>query len=63
MGKSAHREMQDAIQDGYNRGQNDMRDAILIWLMERMEQPEFAVVETAYRADWCAPQSEEGKQE
>jgi hypothetical protein len=35
--KSAFREMQDAIQDGYNRGQNDMLTAVAEFLREQRD--------------------------
>lgn len=51
--KSAHREMQDAVQDGYNRGVKDTVDGVLAWLEDRAkDNPDFEAVRIAFRSDW-----------
>lgn len=52
MGKSAHRELQDARQEGYDLGTTDTKDGVRKWLEERAESEAFRVVLEAFDADW-----------
>lgn len=49
---SAHRELQDAVQQAEDRARSATLAEVLMWLEERKEQPDFAAVLVAFKSDW-----------